>query len=423
MSKRGICILLALLLALALAPGALAAAYSFPRAGIRLEAQPDWTVLTPETLEENQALLAQLGADMDVVRGDYAARGALFEVYLPGGAQVSLSATRTEQTAAWRAVEYMDEAALDAFLAAYETPFYAHVDWSQESPGYLACDWSVEAAGTPVTFAGLATVCQGTLYTFTASGANLTPEALYAASEAVVAGVTYLGGDIPAEGEDASAAPSLPEPIEDDGAITPLALDETFTGVTYGDTTELRLHSLPGTDMVLYTATDQLRGRADETGTHSFRLSTRRETRYQYSITAHAEGRSATTIEIAVDRRLTPQEEEEAYRRAAKGVEAYGYASLAVAPETFAGKAITFRGRVDSFADLGGYPCALVYTVNPSTGVWAEPIWALMTQAAQLEAEDIRTFYGEIRGDSLVYTDESGEDRQAPVVICRIVSE
>lgn len=92
-------------LLLALPAQALAQAYSFPYAGVSLQTEEDWTLLTPDTLDERAEWLQSLGASVETVRADYAAAGTVWEVYLPDGAQVSLSVAQTEQTEAWDSID------------------------------------------------------------------------------------------------------------------------------------------------------------------------------------------------------------------------------------------------------------------------------------------------------------------------------
>lgn len=417
---RGACALMAALLVLMAGPGALAEAYSFPYAGVKLAAQEGWTVLVPETLEEEAALLSQLGADLDTLRADYAANHTVFEVYLPEGIQVSLNAVATEQTVAWGSMSSMPAGDQEAFLQAYSAAPYEHAAWSETQPGYLRCDWTLQAGGIPVSFAGLVTVRQGMQYTLVASGASAPVEAMHAANEQVLAQLTYQG--MSAEAASISTGIASPTRIEDDGVTTPLEMVD-FSVLTYDDTTNLYLHTLPGTELILRTATDSLRGRADEEGMHRFQVSTKRETVYTYTVVAQAEGRTASEIEISVERQLTAEEQDAAYRRSARQISYYGYGNLVGAPESFEGQAITFRGRVGEFAELGGFPCVLIYTENPGKGVWRTPMWVMLTEAVALSEGDIRTVYGDLRGDTLPYVDENGDTQQAPVVISRGIAE
>lgn len=408
-----------LLLVTLLACGALADSYSFPYAGIRLDAETDWVVLTPETLSDNEAVLAQLGAQPNVLAADYAANHTVFEVYLPAGGQVSLSALQTEETEKWGAIANMTAEDRAAFEAAFGGAPYRQAGWSEAMPGYFAATWALEAGGVPVTFASLMTVRQGMLYTLTASGAQMDAEALQSANATVLAHIFFQGStSAPASVDKATSVVVVP--VEDDGRVTPMEL-VGYDGVTYEETTTIQVRTLPGAEVILRTATDALRGRADEEGMQRFQVSTKRESVYTYNVTAQAEGRTASSMDIAIDRQLTPEAQEDAYRKSARQISAYGYTNMVGAPEAYGGKPVTFRGRVGEITDMGGLPCALIFTENPGKGVWRSPIWVLLTDATQLNVDDIRTVYGDIRGDAMPYTDGNGETQQAPVVVGRTI--
>lgn len=416
MSKRRIGLLLAAILLITGAHTALAQTYSFPYVGVRLTDQAGWTVLLPDALDEQAALLAALDVDADVLAADYAANHTVFEIYMQDAVQVSLTAVATEDTAAWADVTTMTEEQKAYFFATYEQPPYEAAQWSQAHPGMIRSEWRFEADGTAVSFAGLSTVRQGTLFTLTASGATAAMDALHAANEAVLEGLAFLGMALEMDADEETL--TIPDAIADDGANTPLALED-FWPITYEDTTTIMLRTIADAEVVLKTATDALRGRSDEEGRFSFRVSTRRETAYAYTLTAQAEGRAASSMEVTVERRLSQDDLSQAYRRNAKQIDVYGYENLASAPEAYAGKSVTLRGNVSAFSEIGGFPCALIYTVNPGRGVWLNPVWVMLTEAVTLVEGDIRTVYGDVRGDALPYTDEDGNERLAPVVIGR----
>lgn len=421
MKRHAIWALLMLLLLAGAAGAAGAEAFSFPPAGVRLAAEPGWTVITPQTLAENGAFIAQLGADADVLAADYAADHTVFEAFLPGGAQVRLTAVRTEESETWARAERMTAAQMDALKDAFTRAPYQDTAWAEQLPGWLAYDWSLEAGGVPIAFSAITTVENGLLITLTASGADIGYASLRDACARMRAALSFFDILPGAAIEDAPAG-IVPEPIDDDGTATPLAM-VAFDGVTYEDTTTLTLKTLPGAEVLLRTATDSLRGRADADGNHSFQVSTRRQSVYTYTLTAQAEGRRQSQLELAVDRRLTEAAKQEAYRKSAQQLYAYGYNNLVGAPEAYAEKPVTFRGRVSGFAELGGFPCVLIYTDNPGRGQWRNPIWVMLTEAAMLAIEDIRTIYGDLRGDAMPYTDEDGVERTAPVVIARSILE
>lgn len=416
MSKRWTACLVALLLLLAGAPGALAQAYSFPYAGVRLDAAEGWTVLTPETLAGQAQWLATMGASAQVLAADYAANHTVFEIYMPDGAQVALTAVQTDQTQGWGEAVYMAEAEREAFATAMDRAPHEQVAWSAAYPGYLQYTWTLQVGGMPVAFAAMTTVRQGQLYTLTACGATGT-DTLWAACEAVLDRMEYLGAV--AEGSAAAEQIAIPADITGEGGKTPMALVD-FTGITYGDTTGITVRTLPGAEVTVQTPTDQLRNRADEEGLVKVQVSTRRETTYAYTVSAEAEGMGRSSMEITVQRRLDAAGQEAAYRRTARQLETIGYASLRDSAEASTGEAITFRGQVGGFADIGGFPGVLVYTNNPGRGVWTNPVWVLLTQAVALNMDDICTFYGDVRGDTLPYEGEEGT-LAAPVIVGRSV--
>ena len=415
MIKRRTAFILCLALML-LSQSALAASFSFPYAGARLSAPEGWTVLTPETLEDQADLLRALGADLEALRADYAASGVVFEAFLPGGAQVSLSVVQNERTEAWGSAAHMTQAQTDAFLEAYRHAPYANVSWVSDLPGYLRCEWTMQAGGRPVAFARLLTVRKGALYMLTAAGADMPFAALHAANREVLGALSFLDTDVSLQGDERKA--QLPRPVADDGVVTPLSLVD-FTGVSEADTTVLSLKTLPNAEVFLKTATDTLRGRADASGLHSFALSTKRETTYAYTLTAKAEGRAESRMDIEILRQLTGEARQAAYRKTARAIEAYGYEELCQRPKDFAGSAVTFRGRVAEIGDLNGFPCALVYTSNPGTGVWRNPVFVVLTEPLPLEAGDVRTVYGDLRGDLAPYDGGGDAPGSIPVVVCQ----
>lgn len=419
MKKRWIGSALALLtLALGL-QGAAAQTLSFPYAGVRLDAQEAWVVLTPGRLEEEGALLDQLGVTAQALEADYAANHTAFEVYLPQGGQVSLSAVQTEQTAQWGAVVYMAEDEKEALLTSFMRAPYENVAWA-ETPGWLSCEWTLQAGGVPVSFVAQTTVRNGCLYTLTAAGAQRPADALAEDLAAVRDAITFQESALPTSGLE-QAGPAVVAPIADDGVVTPIALVD-FSSVSYEETTEIIVQTLPGAELLLHTATDSLRGRADEAGLHRYQVSTKRETVYTYRLTVASEGRDASEVEIVIERQLTPEAREEAYKRSARQIGVYGYSNLIGAPESFADKPVTFRGRVGGYADLEGFPCVLIYTDNPGRGIWRNPVWVMLTQAQQLEMDEIYTVYGDLRGDTLPYDSEEDAKAVAPVVISREIT-
>ena len=89
-------------------------------------------------------------------------------------------------------------------------------------------------------------------------------------------------------------------------------------------------------------------------------------------------------------------------------------------PSSYKGQAVTFRGKCAEVRDLNGLPCALVYSANPGTGVWKDPVWVLLSSAEALTVDSLYTVYGDVRGDALPVP-EAEDGALAPVVLCQIV--
>lgn len=402
------------LLLLLLVPMAAAAQeLPFLPAGISLRAPSEWAVLSSATLDGQRSLLDRLGADPEAMAADYAANHIIFEVFFPEGGQVSLAMMETEQTLAFQSMERMQPAQAKALYARYDREPYAHLAYTEDPPGYLSCDWTRRVGDVDVAFACLVFVKQGALYTLTATG-TLPVEALHAANRAVLDAMTLLGVRVPDAGFSTS--------IQDDGKITPVSLVD-FTGVSMADTTELFIRTLPGAELVLRTATDTLRAVADEKGQHSFRLSTRREAVYAYTLSAAAPGRDPGEMKVTIVRRLSGEAQLAAYRNAARWMESDEYRRVAASPGLYTGAAYALRGRASALEVVNGFPIVLVHTRNPAKGMWRDPLWVLLTEPMEIAVGEMLNIYGEIRGDTLPYTEESGVRAEAPVLLNWIVTK
>ncbi|MCL1964783.1 MAG: hypothetical protein FWF69_06955 [Firmicutes bacterium] len=418
MRKKAIC---ALWITLLLLPfWGCAESFSFPYAGVRMRPQEGWTLLTLDSLEAQRAWIEKTGADIEVLRADYAANQTVFEVFLPGGVQVSLSVHETGETVAWHSIEFMTQPETDALLNRYAHPPYTRVEWSKKAPGYISYQWTLESKGADVPFARLSTIRQGALYTLTATGVGVDMEALCAANDAVLSALDFLGSRAAGKAV-GRKEPALPDPIADDGVVTPVTLVD-FTGVTDTDETKITIQTLPDTELLLQTQNDILRAYAGESGLQSFTVSTRRETTYTYMLTATAKGRAASKAPISVERRLSAEALEAAYRESALAIDPNGYAQIAASPEAYRDRAVTFRGKIAAFRDVAGFPCALVYTANPGAGEWENPLWVVFTAPFMVRENEMLSVYGDIRGDTIINGETDGTVA-VPVVVGRILSK
>lgn len=406
-----------LVLLVLFAASASAESYRFLGAGVGLDPLAGWTVLSPETVGEQTELLRSLGANADTLRADWAANGGVFTVFLPDGPQVELSVVETPDTAEWGDAEAMTEAESRAFLGGYTHAPFEDARFDEQNPGFLRVSWTLNAGGAPVGFARLVTVRQGALYALTASGAGLPADALHAANRAVLSALSFLGARAGGMGGDGRAAPQV---IPDDGTQTPVRI-ANYTGVSLADTVDIDIETLPGTELRLLTATDSLRGVADESGRHRYTVSTRRDAVYAYTLVAKAEGRSESRVDLTVERRLTGDALAAAYRKSAVNFEKIDYQAVVSDPAKFAGQPVFFRGQVIALAERGGFPCALMYTSNPSRGNWKNPVWVVLTSQLEIAPGNVLTVYGDLRGDAPSF-DEGGRTGDAPAVVLKAVS-
>ena len=410
--------ILALCAALLFPCAAPAESYSFPSAGVFLETQERWTLLCPETIDEEAALLTRLGADADALRADWAAAGTVFETYLPENIQVRLNCVETDEAAEIADASWMTDAQRAAFLDSYNHTPFENVSFSENAPGWLSMDWTLQSGDTAARFSWLVTIRQGALYCLTAASSDAGYDALRAANLSVLAQLSFLGERFTLEADGADERVALPEPVADDGRVTPIALPG-FTGLSLEDTFDLTIETLPGAQLSLQTPTGSLRGAAAEDGRHTFTLSTKQTKVYAYTLTAEADGREKSSMTIEVRRELTGEARLNAYRKSASALEGL-YEKIAKDPSSYKGQAVTFRGKCAEVRDLNGLPCALVYSANPGTGVWKDPVWVLLSSAEALTVDSLYTVYGDVRGDALPVP-EAEDGALAPVVLCQIV--
>ncbi|MCL1796527.1 MAG: hypothetical protein FWG37_06515, partial [Clostridia bacterium] len=343
--------------------------YSFPAEGVGFLGEV-MLLVTPDTVMSQESSLITLGVNVEELLGDFLANQTLFAVFLENGACVALSRTITAETQLWGSVSRMSEQDKDAFLSAFsQPPFDEGAEWVEASFPAVKCGYTMEADGVPMLSSMLVTVERGTLFRLTATGKNLSAETLHTANLDVSQMTTFLPFDEAEILRD--RVPVIPDMIPDDGLTTPLSLHD-FSGVTTSDLTHIFIQTLPAAELLLRTANDTLRGRADAEGGHMFAVSTLREIEYSYTILATAEGRTQSAIDFTIERRIDDENYEAAYRRRAFQIDRIGYANIKNAQ---VGTTIQLRGKVGDFSSLSGYPCVLIFTQNPRLGVWEAPLW------------------------------------------------
>lgn len=134
-----------------------------------------------------------------------------------------------------------------------------------------------------------------------------------------------------------------------------------------------------------------------------------------YSLRVRVRGKSETTREVTLTRAMTEREELLAFKERQIQLT---YEELAARPAAYAGKNFVFRGKVMAFTDYGGNPAALICVTNQRTGVWRDPVYAVLKVEDKLKEGDVATFY--LVGEGLTlpadgkYTAD-GKDAEAPV--------
>ncbi len=155
---------------------------------------------------------------------------------------------------------------------------------------------------------------------------------------------------------------------------------------------------------------------AGKNGNFSIRIFMDEEGTQTYNLRVKAEGFAQNSQDVTVTRVLTEKERIAEFRQKMISV---NYNTLMKSPEKYGGKRFIFRGRVMSFSDYNGSPCALVCVDNPATGVWKDPIYVVLSAQEDVKEGDVRTFYMMSEGITIpvegTYT-KSGQEEEAPVV-------
>lgn len=413
------CTVVALLCALLSITGVSATAehYSIPSAGIQITtADAQTLVVTRDTIASQADALSALGIDADALLKEHVASQVLFELFEKNGVRVQLTRMQTEDSERIGSAKELSEHERASLLAVFDMPPHEAAVWlDTELPALRYAD-RLEVDGALTAFAHLITIEQGMFYQFTAKGKGVSPEMLHEANERALQGLDILPV-FPYQPE-AEESVILPENIADDGTVTPLALVD-YTGVSESDTSRITVSTLPDTELTLVTANDSVRGRADEKGAHTFSLSTKRETLYDYTLIATAEGRERSEMKIQLQRRVSLEAGEPAYKRGAQAIERVGYENVSTSD---VGTTILFRGHVEEITSLYGYPCVRIHTQNPRSGVWVAPLYVLLTAQTPVEVGGIYTVYADVTGETMAAPGEEG-GAEIPVLLCHSMAK
>ena len=187
--------------------------------------------------------------------------------------------------------------------------------------------------------------------------------------------------------------------------------DTTFTGenVTVRGVTE------PNATVYIDGKGTNTNVKAGKNGTFAVRVFMEEAGTETFTLRVKAEGFAQTTRTITLTREWTQREQIAQFRQK---MIALSYDDLAQDPAKYAGKRFILRGKVMDFTDYDGRPCALICVTNPSTGVWQDAMYVVLSTSDEVQAGDVLTFY--LVGEAITlpadgaYT-KSGAEQDVPV--------
>ena len=187
--------------------------------------------------------------------------------------------------------------------------------------------------------------------------------------------------------------------------------DTTFTGenVTVRGVTE------PNATVYIDGKGTNTNVKAGKNGAFAVRVFMEEAGTETFTLRVKAEGFAQTTRTITLTREWTQREQIAQFRQK---MIALSYDDLAQDPAKYAGKRFILRGKVMDFTDYDGRPCALICVTNPSTGIWQDAMYVVLSTSDEVQAGDVLTFY--LVGEAITlpadgaYT-KSGAEQDVPV--------
>ena len=164
-----------------------------------------------------------------------------------------------------------------------------------------------------------------------------------------------------------------------------------------GSSFDLTVRTVPNAYIRLTTPNGSLRARAGGNGLVNFTINVRDEGMHSYQLESMLDGYRTGVATLEVERVLSEQERINNFRRNLGDVP---YGRLAVTPESYKGRNVEYRARIGQVGEVDGYPCLLVYTSNPGTGVWRDPVYVLCRDLLSYAPEQMVTILGVVRGDA-----------------------
>ncbi|MDR1262455.1 MAG: hypothetical protein LBK46_03070 [Oscillospiraceae bacterium] len=184
--------------------------------------------------------------------------------------------------------------------------------------------------------------------------------------------------------------------------VTPLVLQPNMERIT--GPFDLYVYTLPDAAIELTTPSRTMHGPANGSGYLYFSLSIRRGQSAVYQATATAAGLPPSTVELTLERELSEIEQIQDFRLYTQNVT---YKKLVDNPEGAAGVNVELRGRVGAVEERDGLPALALYTSNPGSGSWQEPVFVYCDKLLQFAVGDVLTVLGVVRGDTAVIAGET----------------
>ncbi len=153
---------------------------------------------------------------------------------------------------------------------------------------------------------------------------------------------------------------------------------------------------------------------AGKDGTFSFKVNTKEEGEYKYTIKATKENFKEQSKEVAFTRKLSAKEEAQAKRANAKTI---SFDKLNKNPDRYKGEYVKYRGEIVQIMESDGMTAIRLSITSTSYG-WSvsDIIYVAYLGYTDFVDEDVVTIYGEVNG-SYTYTSQAGWDITLPLVI------
>ena len=393
--------------------------YVFPNDGFRYQQTEGETVLTRTNLEANKELIAQLGTTVDAVRASYDASGIVMEAITDQGSQIAISVSpATQEDMPAGEMTDLSGTEKDMLLSRFsESGLYQDCGYAESLPDWIRTVSSAMYGSMPVWQLRYTTLHLGSFLTLNSTIVGREPTA--EDDRLLVEMVLKIKLLSPLPQTEASPTPEVtvtpsPQPVQSENAAK-LTITEpeekTFTG------SRIMVRGITEPNATVFVTSDNMHSsvKANKNGAFSVPLTIEKAGSEVFRLRVNPKDKDETIVEITLTRVLTEREQLAAFKATQAQIR---YEDLLLDPTAFIGKNFIFRGKVMDFTDLDGQPCALVCVSNPQTGIWKDPIYAILKVNDDVNTGDVLTFYLVGTGITLPASGEyleSGVETEVPV--------